>query len=103
MAAIPANDDQNNNPMFPEGEAGGLLPSVNRGLLNWFLVDQTARNGAPDDPYTSIVDFNEIYREAKDRVSTTLSDLLSSPISQMNEEFTTLNYRRVPVILPDYG
>lgn len=67
MASIPANDINNNNPLFPEADAGELLPSVNRALLNWFLVDNTARSGSStaNDPYVSIVDFNEIYREGQ--------------------------------------
>ena len=65
LASVPQNDFENNNPLFPESSQPGLVSGANRALLNWYLVDERARRDSPTDPYTSQVDFREIYREGQ--------------------------------------
>jgi hypothetical protein len=61
LASIPQNDRQNNHPLFPEAELNNdRLSTVNRALINWYRLDRNI-GGAQNDPYTRIVDQNEIF------------------------------------------
>jgi len=61
LASIPENDPQNNMPLFPESALNdSRLVTVNRALINWYRLDRNI-GGAQGDPYTRIVDQNEIF------------------------------------------
>ncbi|MEZ4958433.1 MAG: cell surface protein SprA [Saprospiraceae bacterium] len=60
IASVPRNDDENNNPMFPEANGGGTLPGVNRGRLSWYRIDPTF-NGGDNNPYTISISQTEIF------------------------------------------
>lgn len=69
LASIPQNDDQNNNPMFPEADAGGIISGVNRAQLNWYTIFASNRNNNNNldnseiiaDPYNTPVRQTEIF------------------------------------------
>ncbi len=64
MASVPQNDGSNNNPLFPEAQQEGLVSGANRALINWFRIDQSARNDAAGDNnnvYTSRVPQQEVF------------------------------------------
>ncbi|WP_170254736.1 T9SS outer membrane translocon Sov/SprA [Phaeodactylibacter luteus] len=63
LASVPGNDAQNNNPRFPEGELiNDLRYGANRAMLNWYRIDQVARNGADNDNiFTSQVMQTEVF------------------------------------------
>ncbi len=61
LASIPENDPQNNHPLFMESALNdSRLTTVNRALINWYRLDRNI-GGAQNDPYTRIVDQNEIF------------------------------------------
>ncbi|NUO01501.1 MAG: cell surface protein SprA, partial [Saprospiraceae bacterium] len=45
LASVPQNDDQNNNPLFPEANASSLAYGANRARMNWYRIDNIARVG----------------------------------------------------------
>jgi len=62
LASVPQNDDQNNNPLFPEANADNLAYGANRARLNWYRIDNIARVGNDNvNPYTSQVPQNEVF------------------------------------------
>jgi cell surface protein SprA len=62
MASVPRNDDQNNNPMFPEANGSGTLPGVNRARLSWFRIDPTFSDGGNgNNPYAISINQQEIF------------------------------------------
>ncbi|PPK87457.1 protein involved in gliding motility SprA [Neolewinella xylanilytica] len=62
LASVPQNDAQNNNPLFPEADQFGLVTGANRAGLNWYRIDQSARDGAAENNvYTSIVPQQEVF------------------------------------------
>ncbi|MEJ2058498.1 MAG: cell surface protein SprA, partial [Desulfofustis sp.] len=45
LASIPQNDEQNNNPIFPESNLiNDNRAGPNRARINWYRIDQSARN-----------------------------------------------------------
>jgi len=62
LASVPQNDDQNNNPLFPEANSNSLAYGANRARLNWYRIDNIARTGTDDqNPYTSQVPQQEVF------------------------------------------
>ena len=67
LSSIPQNDEDNNNPLFPESEASGVTPGVNRARLAWYRVSDYSRNtpfdpeAARQDPYSSRVPVEEVF------------------------------------------
>jgi cell surface protein SprA len=62
LASVPQNDDQNNNPLFPESTLiDTTLSGVNRALLNWYRIDQSIRGGDNSDPYTAAIPQTEVF------------------------------------------
>lgn len=62
LASVPQNDDQNNNPLFPEANVSSLAYGANRALLNWYRIDPSARTGDDvNNPYTSQVPQQEVF------------------------------------------
>ncbi|HMQ48278.1 MAG TPA: cell surface protein SprA [Saprospiraceae bacterium] len=64
LASVPQNDDQNNNPRFPEANLiNDLRSGANRARLNWYAIDQAARTNDFDNrnPYTSVVAQQEVF------------------------------------------
>ena len=63
LASTPRNDDQNNNPLFPEASlVDDLIYGANRARLNWYRIDPVARNGNDgDNPYASQVPQVEVF------------------------------------------
>ncbi len=64
LASVPQNDEQNNNPMFPEGEfIDTTLNGVNRALLNWYRLDPSVRCGNEDlaDSYCAGIRLEEVF------------------------------------------
>ena len=67
LASIPQNDEQNNNPLFPESSSefiDNTVSGVNRALLNWYRIDQTIRdnsNGGNSTPYTTSIQQTEVF------------------------------------------
>ncbi len=62
LASVPQNDDQNNNPLFPEANSNSLAYGANRARMNWYRIDQIARKGTDDrNPYTSQVPQQEVF------------------------------------------
>lgn len=62
LSSIPRNDENNNNPLFPEALEEGLVTGANRARINWYRLDPITRDAVDDnDPYTSIVPQNEVF------------------------------------------
>lgn len=62
LASVPQNDDQNNNPLFPESRANNLSSGANRARINWYRIDPSARGPNDDNnPYTSLVPQQEVF------------------------------------------
>ena len=63
MASVPQNDDQNNNPLFPEANlVNDTRSGVNRAHLNWYRIDPSVRSNEDDgNPYVSQVDQVEVF------------------------------------------
>ncbi|MFQ5445820.1 MAG: cell surface protein SprA, partial [Saprospiraceae bacterium] len=64
IASVPQNDEQNNNPMFPEAERRDTTyPGVNRAYLSWFRIDPSLRGQGTDagNPYTLPIRQQEIF------------------------------------------
>ena len=63
ISSIPQNDEQNNNPLFPESSLrNDLNAGVNRALINWYRLDPSFRgSGANANPYTLAINQQEIF------------------------------------------
>ncbi len=62
ISSVPRNDENNNNPLFPEAREEGLVTGANRALINWYRLDPFARDDTDqNDPYTSIVPQQEVF------------------------------------------
>lgn len=64
LASVPRNDENNNNPMFPEAErTDTIYPGVNRAYISWFRIDPSLRNQGVDqgNPYTLPIRQQEIF------------------------------------------
>ncbi len=63
LASVPQNDEQNNNPLFPESELiDNTLSGVNRALLNWYRIDQSVRSSQDNgNPYTAAIPQIEVF------------------------------------------
>ncbi len=62
MASVPQNDQENNNPLFPEADLiDTTLSGVNRALLNWYRIDQSIRGSNNDNPYTASIPQTEVF------------------------------------------
>ncbi|RMD99874.1 MAG: cell surface protein SprA, partial [Bacteroidetes bacterium] len=64
LASVPRNDENNNNPMFPEAErTDTTYPGVNRAYVSWFRIDPSLRNQGVDqgNPYTLPIRQQEIF------------------------------------------
>jgi cell surface protein SprA len=63
LASTPQNDDQDNNPLFPEAQlVNDLRYGANRARLNWYRIDPVSRNTTDNDnPYTSQVPQVEVF------------------------------------------
>ena len=63
LASVPQDDQDNNNPLFPESQfIDSTLTGVNRAKLAWYRVDDFARNASDlTDPYTSAVEQTAIF------------------------------------------
>lgn len=63
MSSVPQNDEQNNNPLFPESALiNDLRYGANRARLNWYRIDPGARgSGDERNPYTSQVPQQEVF------------------------------------------
>ncbi len=66
LASVPQNDQNNNNPLFPESAlVNDRRYGANRAKLNWYRIDDSARRGNDNqDPYTSIVPQTEVFPNA---------------------------------------
>jgi cell surface protein SprA len=61
LASVPQNDENNNNPLFPESELiNDLRYGANRAQLNWYRIDNIARSG-DQNIYTSQVLQTEVF------------------------------------------
>jgi cell surface protein SprA len=51
------------HPLWRESSGEGLIPGINRALLNWYRIDQyiSGRSGGTSDIYTSPVPQNEVF------------------------------------------
>ncbi len=67
LASTPQNDDQNNNPLFPEASlVNDLRYGANRARINWYRIDQGVRNESDTrNPYTSTVPQVEVFPNAQ--------------------------------------
>lgn len=62
LSSVPQNDEQDNNPLFPEAREEGLVTGANRANINWYRIDQAARAGTDNqNVYTSRVPQQEIF------------------------------------------
>jgi cell surface protein SprA len=63
ISSVPQNDEQNNNPRFPESDLkDDLNAGVNRALLNWYRLDPSFRgSGNEANPYTLAINQQEIF------------------------------------------
>lgn len=63
LASVPQNDEENNNPLFPESQlVNDIRSGANRARLNWYRIDQSARGpGDNENPYTRLIPQNEIF------------------------------------------
>ncbi len=62
LASVPQNDAQNNNPLFPEAGLTGLVTGANRASMNWYRIDDNAREGQDNNNvYTSRVPQQEVF------------------------------------------
>ncbi|MFT7602786.1 MAG: cell surface protein SprA, partial [Saprospiraceae bacterium] len=62
LSSVPQNDDQNNNPLFPESDLiDTTLSGSNRALLNWYRIDQSIRGGDNSNPYTAAIPQTEVF------------------------------------------
>jgi cell surface protein SprA len=64
IASVPQNDEQDNNPMFPEADMRDtIFPGVNRAYLSWFRIDPSLRGQGTgeENPYTSLIQQQEIF------------------------------------------
>ena len=63
LASTPQNDDQDNNPLFPEAQlVNDLRYGANRARLNWYRIDPVSRNSSDNNnPYTSQVPQVEVF------------------------------------------
>jgi cell surface protein SprA len=64
ISSIPQNDENNNNPMFPEAAyKDTTLSGVNRALLSWYRIDPSFRSDANNqgNPYTLPIRQQEIF------------------------------------------
>ena len=65
LASTPQNAEIDGQPVFPEsGLIDNRLYGANRAMINWYRIDQGARNvseGAGSDPYTRLVSQQEIF------------------------------------------
>lgn len=62
IASVPRNDEQNNNPMFPEAErTDTIYPGINRAYLSWFRIDPSLRGQDQANPYTLPIRQQEIF------------------------------------------
>ena len=62
LASVPQNDGGNNNTLFPEAAREGLVTGANRATLNWYRIDQSARNDVDNSNiYTSVVPQQEVF------------------------------------------
>lgn len=63
LASTPQNDEQNNNPLFPESAlVNDLRYGANRARINWYRIDPGARGSGDDqNPYTSQVPQQEVF------------------------------------------
>jgi cell surface protein SprA len=63
VSSVPQNDENNNNPLFPESELiNDLRYGANRAKLNWYRIDNIARSGgAANNIFTSQVLQTEVF------------------------------------------
>ncbi len=63
LSSIPQNDENNNNPLFPEAKLIDDLESgMNRAKFKWYRIDQSVRGAADDnDPYTARINQQEVF------------------------------------------
>ncbi|MDX1666021.1 MAG: cell surface protein SprA, partial [Saprospiraceae bacterium] len=63
LSSVPQNDEQNNNPLFPESRlVNDLTSGANRARISWYRIDQSARNASDrENPYTSVVPQQEVF------------------------------------------
>ncbi len=63
LSSIPQNDENNNNPLFPESKLIDDLESgMNRAKLNWYRIDQSIRSTQDqDDPYAASIRQDEVF------------------------------------------
>jgi len=64
IASVPQNDENNNNPMFPESSLiDTTLTGVNRALINWYRLDpgQNCTDNLPSDSYCTTISQSEIF------------------------------------------
>ncbi len=65
LASVPQNDNENNNPLFPEAELiNDTRSGVNRALLNWYRIDPSVRSSDDSNPYVSRVEQTEVFPNA---------------------------------------
>lgn len=67
LASVPQNDEENNNPLFPESRlVNDIRAGANRARMNWYRIDQSARGpGDNENPYTQLIPQNEIFPNLK--------------------------------------
>ena len=63
LASVPQNDENDNNPNFPESDlTNDLRSGSNRALINWYRIESNIRNSADqNNPYTRDVSQLEIF------------------------------------------
>ncbi|KAA3635934.1 MAG: cell surface protein SprA [Bacteroidetes bacterium] len=63
LSSVPHNDNNNNNPLFPEYTADSIFSGVNRARLNWYRLFTDSGGGQEGEsaPYTSIVPQDEVF------------------------------------------
>ena len=61
LSSVPQNDNQNNNPLFPEAMfIDTTLSGVNRAKLNWYRIDLSVVNDQTN-PYTAPIPQDEVF------------------------------------------
>ncbi len=62
IASTPQNDNNNNNPLFPEAQlVNDRRYGANRARINWYRIDPSIRPANDPNPYTSEVPQEEVF------------------------------------------
>src|SRR5690606_2920826 len=94
LASTPQNAEIDGVPAFPEARLiNELAYGANRALINWYRIDQGARNespGANEFPYTRLVNQQEIFQNRTPQLG--LNDFRTFDITYLPDERGPYNF-----------